>query len=95
MARGVYYQLRRDTAANWASVNPILGAGEPGWESDTGLLKVGDGSSIYTSLPYLPCSAIVPLSVAPSSPVAGQIYHNTGDHHFYGWDGSAWKQLDN
>jgi len=32
---------------------------------------------------------------APGSPALGQIYFNTGDTHFYGWNGSAWKQLDN
>jgi len=34
-------------------------------------------------------------SSAPSSPVAGQIYFSQDDSHFYGWNGSAWVQLDN
>jgi hypothetical protein len=33
-------------------------------------------------------------SSAPSA-VAGQIYFNSTDAHFYGYDGSAWKRLDN
>jgi len=33
-------------------------------------------------------------SVAPSG-VAGGIYFNTFDSHFYGYNGSEWKQLDN
>lgn len=45
-------QLRRDTAADWTSNNPTLAAGEVGWESDTGLLKIGDGSTAWTSLDY-------------------------------------------
>lgn len=53
MPRGWYYQLRRDTAANWASTNPTPGAGEPGLETD-GVLKVGDGSSAYADLPFWP-----------------------------------------
>jgi hypothetical protein len=32
---------------------------------------------------------------APGSPAAGQIYFDSGSHHFMGWNGSAWKQLDN
>lgn len=33
------------------------------------------------------------LASAPSSPVAGQVYFNTGDNFFYGWNGSAWINL--
>lgn len=52
MPRKVLIELRRDTAANWTSVNPVLAAGEPGWESDTNQLKFGDGSTRWNSLPY-------------------------------------------
>tara|TARA_R110000803_G_scaffold84892_2_gene151140 strand:- start:14 stop:325 length:312 start_codon:yes stop_codon:yes gene_type:complete len=45
-------QTRRDTSANWASVNPILLEGEMGYETDTLKLKVGDGTSLYTALTY-------------------------------------------
>ena len=45
-------QLRRDTAANWTSVDPTLAHGEMGWESDTGKVKIGDGTTEWTSLPY-------------------------------------------
>ena len=31
----VRVQLRRDTAANWTSANPVLASGEMGFESDT------------------------------------------------------------
>lgn len=34
-------------------------------------------------------------SSAPSSPQSGSLYFNTTDFHFYGWNGSIWKQLDN
>ena len=45
-------QIRRDTAANWTSVNPTLAQGEIGLETDTGKLKIGTGLAGWTSLSY-------------------------------------------
>lgn len=45
-------QLRRDTAANWTNLDPILTQGEPGVELDTSKIKVGDGTSVWSALPY-------------------------------------------
>ena len=39
-------QVRRDTASNWASVNPVLLQGEQGLETDTGKVKYGNGSTV-------------------------------------------------
>ena len=44
--------IRRDTAANWTSANPTLAAGELGGETDTGKLKLGNGSTAWNSLAY-------------------------------------------
>lgn len=52
MARNALIQVRRDTAANWTSVNPTLAAGEIGFETNTGKFKIGDGSSTWTALTY-------------------------------------------
>lgn len=49
-------QSRRDTAANWTSTNPVLSAGEFGYETDTTKLKVGNGSSAWTALGYISAS---------------------------------------
>lgn len=46
-------QIRRDTASNWTSANPILAQGELGAETDTSKIKIGDGSTAWTSLGYL------------------------------------------
>ena len=45
-------QVRRDTAANWISANPILASGEIGYETDTGLMKIGNNNEPYDSLYY-------------------------------------------
>lgn len=45
-------QLRRDTASNWSTNNPTPSAGEPCFETDTGKLKIGDGSTKYNDLAY-------------------------------------------
>jgi hypothetical protein len=39
-------QLRRDTSTNWESVNPILSAGEAGFETDTSKLKIGGSATV-------------------------------------------------
>tara|TARA_R100000935_G_C2766776_1_gene135968 strand:- start:126 stop:692 length:567 start_codon:yes stop_codon:yes gene_type:complete len=45
-------QVRRDTASAWTSANPTLASGELGSETDTSKLKIGDGSTAWTSLGY-------------------------------------------
>jgi len=46
-------RLRRDTAVSWSGTNPVLGLGEPGFETDTNLLKIGNNSSGWNQLPYV------------------------------------------
>jgi hypothetical protein len=46
-------QQRRGTAAQWAVTNPVLEAGELGFESDTTNLKIGDGATSWNDLPYV------------------------------------------
>ena len=43
-------QFRRDTDANWATCNPTLASGELGYITDTGLFKIGDGTTDWVSL---------------------------------------------
>jgi hypothetical protein len=45
-------QVKRGTASAWTSANTVLTAGEIGFESDTKKMKVGDGSTAWTSLAY-------------------------------------------
>jgi hypothetical protein len=48
----IHVQLRRGTAAQWASINPILVEGELCVELDTEKFKIGNGVSAWNSLPY-------------------------------------------
>jgi hypothetical protein len=48
----VQIQLRNDTAAAWTSANPVLGQGEIGIETDTRLIKLGDGINNWNDLEY-------------------------------------------
>lgn len=43
---------RRDTAANWSSINPILAEGELGIITDTKGYKIGDGVTHWNDLAY-------------------------------------------
>jgi len=43
---------RRDIAASWTLSDAVLKNGEFGYETDTSRLKVGDGSTPWTSLLY-------------------------------------------
>jgi hypothetical protein len=45
-------QVRRDTAENWTNNNPTLADGEIGFETDTGLFKIGANNTAWTSLAY-------------------------------------------
>lgn len=43
-------RVRRDTSANWASENPVLLSGEFGFDTDTGEVKVGNGTDTWDDL---------------------------------------------
>lgn len=45
-------KLRRGTAAEWTTANPILAAGEMGIETDTRKFKFGDGVAAWNTLAY-------------------------------------------
>jgi len=60
-------QLRRGTASGWTSANPILYAGEIGYETDSGRFKIGDGTTSWTSLDY---NAVVPTGFLAGSGIS-------------------------
>lgn len=54
-------RFRRGTAALWAQRNPTPASGEPCLETDTGLVKVGNGIENWNTLDYLAGAAITGL----------------------------------
>lgn len=62
MAVVTQFQFRRGTAAQWTSTNPTLAAGEPGYETDTGKFKVGNGSTAWNSLSYIGAGTVTSIT---------------------------------
>jgi hypothetical protein len=75
----VKFQLRRATSSNWTFVNPILKAGEPGFESDSYKLKIGDGVNTWINLPY----SSGKTAVGPT----GSVQYTDGQGNFLGDSG--------
>lgn len=46
------FQLKRGTSDAWSRNNPVLKQGEPGYELDTGKLKIGNGITSWNNLAY-------------------------------------------
>jgi len=66
-------QLRRDTTANWGSVDPVLAAGEAGYDLDTKKLKIGDGTTKWSLLPVI--NADGGGGTPPEIPEGTQVIH--------------------
>lgn len=49
--------LRNDTSSNWTSTDPVLALGEPGLDRDVNKIKIGDGSTAWSSLSYFDAPA--------------------------------------
>lgn len=56
------FRLLRGTSVQWTDANPVLAAGEQGYETDTHRYKIGDGFSRWTELEsYVPESELKAL----------------------------------
>ena len=74
-------QLRKDTAAIWTAVNPVLFAGQMGFESDTNKLKIGDGVTAWAGLAYFGgaggSGTVTNVSVVTANGVSGSVANPT------------------
>lgn len=84
-------QIRKGAASLWTSTNPVLLAGELGYELDTGKLKIGDGTTAWNDLGYFGGQAEI-IRTAGENIVGGravilqanQVYHfnkDTASHY--------------
>ena len=46
-------QLRRAKEPEWIEKNPVLRLGEPAYSTDVNRLKIGDGTHLWSEIPYL------------------------------------------
>lgn len=94
------FYFKRGQSANWISKNPTLGPGEPGFELDTGKLKVGNGKTPWNELEYITDKDNLPesllgylgsVSVLPTIANGGDICEKDGEFYIRTDDG--WKKL--
>ena len=53
MAEYMLFRVRRDTAAQWTALNPVLPDGEMALDQTTNQMKVGDGVTAWNDLLYM------------------------------------------
>jgi hypothetical protein len=88
-------QLRRDTESNWISTNPTLASGEIGYDSTNNQLKIGNGTSNWTTLPYASGGASVGISeTAPEDPETGDVWFSSAEGRAYIYYDSFWIDLN-
>jgi hypothetical protein len=63
----VRFQFRRGTAQEWIDTNPTLELGEPGFETDTYKLKLGDGITAWNGLAYAVSNDYLDLNNLPTT----------------------------
>lgn len=96
------YQFKRGLAADWKRVNPVLKEGEPGFESDTNRLKIGNSFDAWNSLPYTGESgdeaaqeilSFINYSDLPAVGSADLLYRVVEDKLLYQWANGQYEPL--
>lgn len=96
MASNPTLQFKRGLSKNWAKYEGILLAGEPGFETDTGKLKIGNGIDKWADLPYVgdggTASSVFNASTHFDFPSVGDenvIYKAQDEKKIYQWSDTA------
>lgn len=89
------FQIKRGSTQRWIEVDPILLDGEPAYDYDAHKIKIGDGVSKWSELPYLGgnyddnAELIYPFDSYDSLPPVGtpaKLYHVISDKTIYQWN---------
>ena len=83
---GARIQLKRGLAAQWTAANTVLLSGEIGYETDTDKFKIGNGSAVWTSLPYFNGN----LTGSNLNDLADVTITSAANGDFLRWNGTAW-----
>lgn len=86
------YQFKRGTAQRWIDINPVLKSGEPGVETDTGKLKIGDGFTPWIHLEYTGQTGVYNAPTKYDFPSTGNpevIYKAENEAKLYQWNRST------
>jgi hypothetical protein len=87
-------QFKRGTASRWAELNPVLEAGQPGFVTDENRLKIGDGATAWSDLPYIGESSVVNAQTHYDFPSIGRanvIYKAEAEKSIYQWNVTAMR----
>lgn len=89
-------QVKRGKSSSWVCLNPILRPGEPGFESDTGKLKIGDGTKTWNELGYIGEGKGLILNVPthydfPAIGDANILYKASQEKQLYQWNDETFE----
>jgi hypothetical protein len=76
--------LRRDNSLNWTYNDPVLMTGEPGYETDTNMFKIGDGQTPWSALDYYAGITGATGEIGPVGATGPEGASGTGSNVFYG-----------
>ena len=87
---GTYLGYNTKASANGTDNETVIGYNAIGNGSNTVTIGSSAVTATYINGQVIPAK----LSTAPTG-IEGGIYYNSTDKHFYGYNGTTWKQLDN
>lgn len=85
-------KFKRGKSTSWTTKNLLLEAGEPGFETDTKRLKIGDGSTLWNDLPYIGEQNIQNYATHYDFPSVGKtnyLYKAETEEKIYQWDSAT------